>query len=86
MTCHLDGCFFSAGALSQTKNQGSGFGMLSEAIYNKKTINPDEKLVAIHANYISSNHNKMEALKGFNFWATTSSSNTILVQGNRRKI
>ena len=74
VTCHLDGCLFSAGALSPHKNYGSGFGMLFEGIYNRRIVTPNVSLVTLHANYITSNHNKMEALKGVNMWLTTAAS------------
>jgi hypothetical protein len=74
VTCHLDGCLFSAGSISYHKNHGSGYGMMAEAVFKMRETNPAVKAVSIHANYISGNRNKMESLKSHGLWITSPSA------------
>lgn len=61
ITCHLDGCVFSAGAL-----RGVAFTWLSENLKRKK-----ERAVSVHANYLKGNEVKMRHLQQHKFWITT---------------
>lgn len=61
ITCHLDGCVFSAGAL-----RGVAFTWLQENLKLKS-----ERACTIHANYLKGAELKMRALEKHGFWLAT---------------
>lgn len=58
VTCHLDGCLFSVGAL-----RGAAYTWLEEKLKQKH-----EKAVTIHANYLKGSEAKISALEKHGYW------------------
>lgn len=72
ITCPLDGCMFSSGAvrglgpggsLAPTDEQGEAFGRLRDALKLRSG-----QLISVHANYIVGNTFKMRAFQHHGLW------------------
>lgn len=71
ITCHLDGCLFSVGAL-----RGVAYVMLIDNLKKQ-----DNFPISIHANFMKGNDLKMKSLMKHGYWLTTPNKDTKLSYG-----